>query len=147
MRQVIRYRQPVTGLVNDVEIAAREREGWKLVALEWERDVEADTAHSPQVEVPFGLRVAGDCRHLEEDPDEMEALTLGMELLVSECPFTRISDELNRRGHRTREGSAWTPVLVFNLLPRLIEVGPRIFPTQEWAERREKIFKRIGPLL
>lgn len=146
MRQVIRYRQSVAGIPADVEIAAREREGWKLVALEWERDAESDAA-PPQVDVPFGLRVAGDCRHLEEDPDEMEALTLGMELLVSECPFTRISDELNRRGHRTREGTAWTPVLVFNLLPRLIEVGPRIFPTEEWAQRREKIFKRIGPLL
>ena len=145
MRQVIRYRQPVAGMPSNVEIAAREREGWTLVAVEWER--EGDSANPLQVDVPFGLRVANDCRHLEEDPNEMEALTLGMELLVSECPFTRIADELNRHGHHTRDGVAWTPVSVFNLLPRLIEVGPRIFPTQEWAERREKIFKRIGPLL
>jgi hypothetical protein len=147
MRQIVRYRQPLAALPTDVEVAARQREGWKLVALEWERDIEGDSSNPLQVEVPYGLRVASDCRHLEEDGDEMEALTLGMELLVSECPFTRIADELNRHGHRTREGTEWTPVLVFNLLPRLIEVGPRIFPTREWAERREKIFKRIGPLL
>ena len=147
MANVVRYRQPVSAVPNQAEVDSRQREGWRLVALEWERDMEGSATNAPSVEVPFGLRVAGDCRHLEEDPDEMEALTVGMELLVSECPFTRIADELNRRGFRTREGAQWSPVLVFNLLPRLIEVGPRIFPTEEWAERREKIFKRIGPLL
>ena len=147
MAKVVRYRQPVTGAPNDAELSARAREGWKLVALEWERDADPSPGEPPSVEVPFGLRVAQDCRHLEEDPLEMEVLNMGMELIISECPFTRIADELNRKGHRTRDGAEWTPVLVFNLLPRLIEVGPRIFPTNEWAERRDKIFKRIGPLL
>lgn len=145
MRNVVRYRQPVAKIPTQSEITDREREGWNLVAIEWER--EAEGADAAQVEVPFGLRVANDCRHLEEDPGEMEALKMGMELIISECPFTRIAEELNRGGHRTRDGAEWTPVLVFNLLPRLIEVGPRIFPTHEWAERREKIFRRIGPLL
>jgi hypothetical protein len=32
---------------------------------------------------------------------------------------------------------------VFELLPRLIEAGPRIFTSEEWIERR----KRLGQLL
>ncbi len=145
MAKVVRYRQPVAAIPTENELEARRREGWKLVAVEWERA--ADSGEVPQVEVPFGLRVASDCCHLEEDPTEMETLKMGMEMIISECPFSRIADELNRQGCHTREGASWTPVLVFNLLPRLIEVGPQIFPTDEWAERREKIFKRIGPLL
>jgi hypothetical protein len=33
----------------------------------------------------------------------------------------------------------WTPVSVFQMLPRLIEVGPKIFSTREWQERRENV--------
>ena len=91
--------------------------------------------------------MAADCKHLEEDAEEMEVLTSGMELIVSECPFTRIADELNRKGFRTRNGEDWTPVSIFNLLPRLIEVGPRIFPTEDWAERRKRIYAKVGALL
>jgi hypothetical protein len=27
------------------------------------------------------------------------------------------------------------------LLPRMIEVGPRIFTSEQWAERRQQLFK------
>jgi len=33
----------------------------------------------------------------------------------------------------------WTPPAVFGLLPRLIEVGPHMFSSEEWIARREKI--------
>jgi len=33
----------------------------------------------------------------------------------------------------------WTPTAVFTLLPRLIEVGPQMFSSEEWIGRREKI--------
>lgn len=117
--------------------------------MEWERP----TPHPSKtgqggapIEVPFGLKVSTYCRYLEEDPFEMEVLTSGMELMISECPFTRIADELNRKGFRTRAGEEWSPVTVFNLLPRLIEVGPRIFPSEDWAERRKKIYAKVGAL-
>jgi hypothetical protein len=50
-----------------------------------------------------------------------------------------VAEELNRRGFRTRAGGDWSPVAVFNLLPRLIEVGPRIFSSEEWIVRRPKL--------
>ncbi len=59
-----------------------------------------------------------------------------MELTVQDGPYSVIADELNRRGHRTREGFRWTPISVFQMLPRLIEVGPKIFATREWQQRR-----------
>ena len=152
MNDVERLRQPVNAFPSDEDILARVKEGWKLVAVEWERPSTATTrptesaAPPKQIEVPFGLKVSTDCRYLEEDPFEMEVLTSSMELMISECPFTRIADELNRKGFRTRHGEEWSPVTVFNMLPRLIEVGPRIFPSEDWAERRRKIYAKVGSL-
>ena len=154
MSDVERLRQPVNAFPSDEEILKRVKEGWRLVAVEWERPAATTTAPRPpqraepkQIEVPFGLKVSTDCRYLEEDTFEMEVLTSSMELMISECPFTRIADELNRKGFRTRNGDEWTPVSVFNMLPRLIEVGPRIFPSEDWAERRKKIYAKVGALL
>lgn len=145
MGDVERLRQTVSSFPTDEDVLNRAREGWKLVAVEWERPAPTPTGQR-KVEVPFGLKVSDDCRYLEEDAQEMEVLTSGMELMISECPFTRIADELNRKGFRTRNGEAWSPISVFNLLPRLIEVGPRIFPSEDWAERRKKIYERVGAL-
>jgi len=75
---------------------------------------------------------------LEEDPEESVALAAMMELLIEEGPYYRVADELNRRGFRTRKGSKWSPVSVFQMLPRLIEVGPRLFSSDKWYQRREK---------
>ncbi len=47
-------------------------EGWRLVAVEWERGAQPHGV--PIDEVPFGLRVASDCKRLEEDPGELEVL-------------------------------------------------------------------------
>jgi len=153
MSDVERLRQPVNAFPSDEEILARVKEGWRLVAVEWERPTTTTAPKPPhraepkQIEVPFGLKVSTDCRYLEEDSFEMEVLTSSMELMISECPFTRIADELNRKGFRTRNGDEWSPVSVFNMLPRLIEVGPRIFPSEDWAERRKKIYAKVGALL
>ena len=154
MSDVERLRQPVNAFPSDEEILARVKEGWRLVAVEWERPVsqpvkagQREAREAKPIEVPFGLKVSTDCRYLEEDPFEMEVLTSSMELMISECPFTRIADELNRKGFRTRNGEEWSSVTVFNMLPRLIEVGPRIFPSEDWAERRKKIYAKVGALL
>jgi len=52
---------------------------------------------------------------------------------------------LNETGYRTRGGKPWTRVAVFNMMPRLIEVGPRIFNSEEWEQRRLKMAKRTAP--
>ena len=115
--------------------------GWKLVSVTWEREVEPDPGGSSrrQEDPPYGLRVAGDGVHLEENTAELEVLLVIMEGIVQDHSISKISDDLNRRDFRTRNGSLWTPTGVFTLLPRLIEVGPQMFSSEEWIGRREKI--------
>jgi hypothetical protein len=145
MARIERYRQTVSGPFGINELQQKTAEGWKAVAVEWEREVPAGQAGSgePQEGVPFGLKVAGDCTRLEENPEEQEILLTMMELTVQDGPYSGIADELNRRGHRTREGRKWTPVSVFQMLPRLIEVGPRIFGSDEWRQRRERLKSNV----
>jgi Recombinase len=133
-----RIREKVSGALKQDDLERRMAEGWRLVALEWERETE-QPAGSLASDVPFGLKVAGDCAHLEENPDEREVLVAMMELTIQDGPYSSIAEELNRRGLRTREGLRWTPVSVFQMLPRLIEVGPKIFSSEEWQKRREKM--------
>ncbi len=112
-------------------------DGWRLTAIEWERGV--DTTQ-PAEDVPFGLRVASDCRKLEEDPDEMQVLVLMMETIVQDGPLSQAARVINDRGYRTRTGEKWTPQGLFYLLPRLIEAGPKLCSSEEWVERRKHIF-------
>src|SRR5277367_1945211 len=113
-------------------------EGWKLVAVEWERGAAPRSA--PVEDLPFGLRVASDCKRLEEDPDESQVLILMMETIVQDGPLSQAAQIINERGYRTRDGEKWTPKGLFYLLPRLIEVGPRLCTSEEWVERRKHIF-------
>ena len=132
-----RVRQVVEGAVSESELKKQAEKGWKLVALEWEREIEAPEGPLP-MEVPFGLRIAPETQRLEEDPRERETLFQMMELIVQEGSYSRIADELNRRGYRTRQGVRWTPVSVFEMLPRLIEVGPHVFRSTEWEQRKQQ---------
>jgi len=43
-----------------------------------------------------------------------------------------------KKGLRMRDGKPWTRVAVFNMTPRLIEVGPRLFATDEWNKARHR---------
>jgi hypothetical protein len=130
-----RIRQEVPASFGAGEIAQRAEQGWKLVAVEWERELSEEERRSE--EVPFGLQIAKDAQSLEENPTEQEVLRLMMELTVQDGPYWAIAEELNRRGYRTRQGMRWTAVSVFQMLPRLIEVGPKIFSSRDWQERRE----------
>ncbi|HEY6971941.1 MAG TPA: recombinase family protein [Candidatus Angelobacter sp.] len=140
-----RIRESVMGPVDAEHMRQKTEAGWKLVALEWQREIPGEEPESETLiqEIPYGLRVAGDCLHLEENPDEKNALVMMMELIVREDPFSQIASELNERGFRTRTGGKWTPVLVFNMLPRLIEVGPKIFCSEEWESRRDRLMRSI----
>jgi len=136
MARTERMRQEVPQSFGAEEFARRTAEGWKLVAVEWQRELpETDDAAQAE-EVPFGLQVGRDAARLEVNPTEQEALFLMMEMTVQEGPYSDIAEELNRRGYRTREGFKWTAVSVFQMLPRLIEVGPKIFSTREWQQRK-----------
>jgi hypothetical protein len=127
------------------ELRARADEGWRMMAIVWERDVEADASKKRSVQevVPFGLRVADDCQHLEEDQVESDVILLTLELIVQDFRLSQVAVELNRRNYRTRKGTSWNAASVFELLPRLIDVGPRIFSSQDWADRRQHLFQAI----
>lgn len=139
-----RIRQEVPASFGPEDIARHVEQGWHLVAVEWERELPKDETINME-EVPFGLQIARDARRLEENPTEQEVLRLMMELTVQDGPYSAIAEELNRRGYRTRHGMMWTPVSVFQMLPRLIEVGPRIFASREWQERREHLERLSKP--
>jgi len=111
-------------------------EGWRLVAVEWERGV----GGVPVEDVPYGMRVASDCKRLEENPDEIQVLITMLETIVQDGPLSRAADILNERGVLTRDQTHWTPTALFHLLPRLIEVGPRLSTREEWVERRKHLF-------
>jgi hypothetical protein len=144
MPKMERVREVLRGAIDDEHLRQRAAAGWRMFAVEWERPVEEQEERpfgSMETELPYGLQVSGDCLHLEENRVEKEALVLMLELIVQDHPFSRIASELNERGYRTRSGGKWDPVAVFNLLPRMIEVGPRVFTSDEWADRRQRLFK------
>ncbi|MGH9713661.1 MAG: recombinase family protein [Candidatus Acidiferrales bacterium] len=141
MAKLERVRESVEGSLDAEYVKQRERAGWKLVAVEWQRESDGTAPElEPRLEdAPFGVRVAGDCEHLEENPQEMQFLLTMMEFIIQDVSIVKIAEELNRRGYRTRKGTEWGPVAVFNMLPRLIELTPRIFATEEWVERRKRL--------
>ena len=136
-------RQVVSGPLGMEELKQQSEKGWRMVAIEWEREVEGAEveagAERLAADVPYGLQVAPETQQLEENPAEREMLFLLMELIVQEGSYTRIADEMNRRGFRTRQGVKWSPVSVFEMLPRLIEVGPQVFQSSEWQKRRQHL--------
>jgi hypothetical protein len=120
----------------------RVRKGWTLVALEWEREMDADEAKSAglNADVPYGLRVSSNCLTLEEDPAEREVLTAMLNLIVKDdVSFSQVARELTAKGFRTREGSRWTQTAVFEMLPRMVEVAPTIFSSEEWDALKQRL--------
>lgn len=112
----------------------KRRKGWKPVAIEWERPIEE--GEPSLTEVPFGLRVGKDCHHLVEDTSEMDAMRLMLASIVDDRSLSEVARQLNDRGFERRDGSAWTQVQVFELLPRIIEVAPDIYASDAWREER-----------
>ena len=44
-----------------------------------------------------------------------------------------------RHSYRTRDGRPWTSAAVFRLIPRLIDVAPRILSGNEWESRKKQL--------
>jgi hypothetical protein len=135
MASIERIHESAEVLPSSAEIGRRAQDGWKLVALVWQRDIGPGGQPQPIEEIPFGLMISQDCHHLVENPSEKEVLMLAMDLIVQDQKISQVSDALNARGFKTREGAKWTPKDVFNLLPRLIDTGPKIFVSNEWISR------------
>ena len=141
-----RIRDTVTAPVLDAVVRQRISAGWQPVSIEWRRelpDSERPTEGAFAEEIPYGLRISDDCKRLEIDPTENQALLQMMESLVQDFSFSSIASDLNEKGFRTRDGKRWNPVAIFNMIPRLIDVGPRLFSTEEWERRREKFARMV----
>jgi hypothetical protein len=137
-----RVREGVTGFPTLEHLMERKENGWKLVALEWERDA-ADQPLLPTErvveQIPYGLKVADDCSGLVESQTERQIIIIALDMIVEDCPLSQVADELNRRGYKTRDDIPWTPSALFVLLPRMIQVGPRVFTSEEWTSRRQRL--------
>lgn len=141
-----RIRDIISGPFSEAVLRQRMAAGWQLISLEWRRelpDSEKPTEGAFDEEIPYGLRISEDCQRLEVDPTENQALLQMMEALVQDFSFSTIASDLNEKGFRMRDGRRWNPVGIFNMIPRLIEVGPRLFSTEEWEKRRQKFARMV----
>jgi hypothetical protein len=145
-----RIRDLISGPFSSEVIRQRTSAGWQLVSLEWRRELpesEAPTQGAFSEDIPYGLRISDDCLRLEVDPIEDRTLILMMELLVQDFSYSSIVSDLNEKGLRMRDGRPWNRVALFNMMPRLIEVGPRIFSTDEWSRVRQRFLHQNSKLL
>ena len=142
-----RTRDVVTGELTLDYFVRRAAEGWKLAAVEWVREAEApvagetrtfETGPARDARLPYGLQLSPEGSRLEENPLEMTVLLLILEQIIQEKRITEIAAVLNQSGFQTRDGHVWSATAVFNLLPRLIEVGPAVLKSSAWHERRPK---------
>jgi hypothetical protein len=141
MPQFERIRDVISGPFSPEVIQQRTAAGWQLVSIEWRRELpesETPSQGAFNEDIPYGLRISDDCQRLEIHPTENLTLMLMMELLVQDFPYSSIVSDLNEKGLRMRDGRPWTRVAVFNMTPRLIEVGPRLFSTEEWKNLRQR---------
>ena len=143
-----RLREPLALSPTLEQLTGRVAAGWRLVGLEWEREAAEDTPEPQQgwvEEIPYGLKISEDGGGLVENPAESDIMVLALDMIVEDCPLSRVAEELNGRGYRTREGGHWTPTALFNMLPRMIQVGPRLFSSEKWLHRRERL-PRVSPI-
>lgn len=129
-------------------IRQRTAAGWQMVSIEWRREL-PDSEEPPEggfnEDIPYGLRISDDCQRLEPEPTEHQVLMLMMELLVLDFSYSSIVSDLNEKGFRMRDGRPWCRVAIFKMIPRLIEVGPRFFSSDEWEKRRQKFSLAKAP--
>ena len=130
-----RVKDRISGPFSPTLITERQKAGWQLVSLEWRRELpESETPHESEhmEEIPYGLRLSDDGMRLEIDPYENSVLMQMMDLLSQDFSYSQIVSALNERGLRTRTNSPWDRVSLHKMMPRLIEVGPRLFAEDKW---------------
>jgi hypothetical protein len=135
-----RIRDVISGPLSPEVIQQRMAAGWQMLSIDWRRELpagEAPTEGAFDDDIPYGLRISEDCQRLEIDPNENRTLMLMMELLGQDFSYSSIVSDLNEKGFRTRDGKPWDRIGVFNMMPRLIEAGPRMFSSEEWKRLRQ----------
>jgi hypothetical protein len=136
MAHIERIRDVISGPFSPDLIQQRTAAGWQMVSIQWRREL-------PDSEAPME-RISDDCARLEADPVEHQVLMEMMELLAQDFSYSAIVSTLNGKGFRMRDGRPWNRVAVFKMIPRLIEVGPHVFASKEWEQRRRR-FEHARP--
>jgi hypothetical protein len=139
-----RIRDVMSGPFSPEVIQQRTAAGWQMMSIEWRRELpagEAPTEGAFDDDIPYGLRISEDCTRLEVEPRENQTLMLMMELLGQDFSYSSIVSDLNEKGFRMRDGKPWNRVAVFNMMPRLIEAGPRLFSSDEWKRLRRGLIR------
>lgn len=142
-----RIRDVISGPFSPEIINQRTGAGWQMVSIEWRRELpdrEGPTEGAFGEDIPYGLRISDDCQRLEVHPDENRALMQMMELLGQDFSYSSMVSDLNEKGFRMRDGRPWNRVAVFNMMPRLIEVGPRLFSSEEWKRLQQGLARVKG---
>lgn len=119
----------------------RLEQGWVITAVEWSRPLEDEGLQSGEghQDVPYGQRVAEDCGHLTDHPREIEVIAFIYDGVVGGMRPGAIAGNLNERGYRTRRGTAWTAPTVFELMPRIIELSPKLQRRPNWPSHRAQL--------
>ena len=142
-----RIRDVISGPFSPEIINQRTGAGWQMVSIEWRRELpdrECPTEGAFGEDIPYGLRISDDCQRLEVHPEENRALMQMMELLGQDFSYSSMVSDLNEKGFRMRDGRPWNRVAVFNMMPRLIEVGPRLFSSEEWKRLQQGLSRVKG---
>ena len=144
-----RVREPMSAPPTDDYIREKAAEGWHLVAVEWARPATGDCGDGGEIkeEIPYGLQVSPDCRHLEENPSEKAAMMLMLAMVVEDKPLSQVAEGLTAKGFRRRDGREWTQTAIFYMMPRLIQTAPQIFSSEEWRGRRAEVTARLAQLI
>ena len=144
-----RVREPMSAPPSDDHIREKTAEGWSLTAVEWSRPSATDCGDVGEIkeEIPYGLQVSPDCRHLEENPTEKAAMLAMLAMIVEDKPLSQVAEGLNADGFRTRAGRPWTQTAIFYMMPRLIHTAPQIFSSEEWRARRAEVTARLAQLI
>jgi hypothetical protein len=144
-----RVREELTAPPTEEYIREKAESGWHLAAVEWARPSTVDCGDAGEIreEIPYGLQVAGDCRHLEENPSEKAAMMAMLAMIVEDRPLSQVAEGLNTEGFSTRDGRPWTQTAIFYMMPRLIQTAPQIFSSEEWRDRRAEVTARLAHLI
>ena len=120
------------------EVESRQKDGWRLAAVEWERGVDDRPSGEGSIrqEIPYGLRISEDGLYLVEDAEEVAVLRQILSGMVDDRALSEIAEDLDQLGSRTRRGQPWKQVDLFELLPRIVEAGADILRSDAWVRER-----------
>jgi len=99
-------------------------------------------------ELPFGYQLSEDDIHLEPESGEQDTLVWLFRLRAKGLSLRSVAEQLNKRGHTTRAGSAWRHQYVANILKSAQKPPIATLPSVEKMRHkasRGHVFSGSGP--